>query len=131
MYVRWEQCFSSIKTKRQLLEGVRTCIKSFTRSSGAVTVLAAAPATAPAKNNESSRGTKLTMAMGCFNSSVALRQLTDPSRVSFKPCLLHFIFPKLAAVLAKNVECREEVVLATNDTCGLPRLSLLLNLNAS
>lgn len=45
-----------------------TCMRSFTLSNGAVTVFAAAPATAPAKNKANSLGTKLTRARGFFNS---------------------------------------------------------------
>lgn len=45
-----------------------TCIRILMRSSGAVTVLAAAPATAPAAKSAASLGTQASMASGCFTS---------------------------------------------------------------
>lgn len=56
---------------RQNLEVVErepTCIRSFIRSSGAVTDFAAAPANAPAKNRAASFGTNDRSATGFFNS---------------------------------------------------------------
>lgn len=45
-----------------------TCMRSLIRSRGAVTLLAAAPATAPAANSETSLGTKATKASGCLKN---------------------------------------------------------------
>lgn len=47
---------------------LRTCMRSLIRSSGAVTVFAAAPAMAPAENKAASLGTKATTARGCLRS---------------------------------------------------------------
>lgn len=51
------------------------------------------------------------------------------STIAFIKASSLFRFTKIVAVLAKNVKCREEVVLDMNDTYVLPRMSLIFNLN--
>lgn len=73
-----------------------TCIRSLTRSSGAITVLAAAPAIAPAAKRAASLGTNAAIASGCLRSwaDVGKNSLSCPcsaTEILAKPYLLRLL----------------------------------------